>query len=215
MRDLQIDGCCDRRTGSKSNVIEEIFAGNSLSVSATSCAVSWPAPRTSPKRLREPSLPQNGIRCVPTRNPDRHGEISSGDRAMPDLMAALALADKSTPGSTRQIPKSAIELRGHSGGHELGFAQSGDLQINRRRVDARMVVRKKVEHHRGNLRQQLVKSRSVGRRRDVVTVSGPDGSFVIPGGRDGEDQRFGHSAWFPRPSLYNALLLAFTASAST
>src|SRR6266545_1425923 len=60
------------------------------------------------------------------------------------------------------------------------------------RIDIRMIIRKKIECHGGNFRQQLVKRRCVGRSRDVVAVPAPHRRLLVPSGRNCEDDRFGH-----------------------
>jgi hypothetical protein len=49
--------------------------------------------------LWKPSLAKNGICGVAAGNPNRHCEILVGDRAVPDFVAAFALANEAT---TRQ-----------------------------------------------------------------------------------------------------------------
>jgi len=56
-------------------------------------------------------------------------EISSRDRAVPDLMAAAALPNESAARRAQQLPQLAIKLRRHSGQRLLGFAQRGDLTL--------------------------------------------------------------------------------------
>jgi len=63
-------------------------------------------------------------------------EISSRDRAVPDLMAAAALPNESAARRAQQLPQLAIKLRRHSGQRLLGFAQRSDLNEYRCRVHA-------------------------------------------------------------------------------
>lgn len=88
-----------------------------------------------------------------TRNADRHREVSPGERAALDLVAAAALPHEGAAGGAQQVPQRAVELRRHSDHGRFGFAQCGDLQEQRSGIDPRMIVRQEVERHRGYLRQ--------------------------------------------------------------
>jgi hypothetical protein len=70
------------------------------------------------------------------------------------------LADERAARCTQQVAQRPVELRRHSGGGRLGFAQRGDLQEQLARIDLGMIVGQQIERHRGNLRQQS--SSSVG-----------------------------------------------------
>lgn len=72
-------------------------------------------------------------------NPDRNRKIRRGDRASPNLVTSFALPNQLASGRTQQFAERWIELGRHLGG--FGFAQGGDLQINRGGIDARMIVR--------------------------------------------------------------------------
>jgi hypothetical protein len=80
------------------------------------------------ERFRQACLAQDRIGGVAAWNSDRDGEVSFGDRAVPDFVASLALADKKTAGAAQQIPQRLVELRRHSRSGWFGFAQRSDLQ---------------------------------------------------------------------------------------
>jgi hypothetical protein len=56
-------------------------------------------------------------------------------------VAAFALPDERAARRSQQVPDGAVELRSHSGGRGLRFAQRGELQIDRSGIDAGMIVR--------------------------------------------------------------------------
>ena len=57
-------------------------------------------------------------------------------------------------------------MRRHSSSGRLGFAERGDLQKQISGVDLGMIVGQQIERHCGNLRQQLIERRRVGRGRN-------------------------------------------------
>ena len=126
------------------------------------------------KRLRQPRLPQNCIRRMTARDADRHGKILICDWAMPDFMAALALADEDTARRFQQVPQRAVELRGHSGCGGFGFAKRRDLQIKRSGVRVRVIVGKKIERHCRHLVQQAVQRRRICGGWNVIAMTSPD-----------------------------------------
>src|SRR5450432_4806109 len=105
-------------------------------------------------------------------------------------MAALTLADESASCGAQQVSKSAIELGRHLHGCRLGFAQCGNLQVNRFRIDTRMIVREEIERHRRYFRQKLVDRRRICGGRYFVAMSGPNRGFVVPRGGDRENKWF-------------------------
>ena len=70
--------------------------------------------RKNSERLRQSGLAQNGVGGVAARDADRHREVSSGDRAVPDFVAALALSNHGAAGSAQQVPQRPVKLRRHS-----------------------------------------------------------------------------------------------------
>lgn len=70
--------------------------------------------------------------------------------------------------------------------------QRGDLQEQRFRRDLWMIVGQQIERHRGNLFQQFVERRRIGRGRNVVAMTAPDRRLLIPGGGNRENDRSGH-----------------------
>ena len=144
------------------------------------------------ERLGQPGLPENGVRGVTARDTDWHGEAAGRDWAAPDLVTALALPDQRAAGRAQEIAQPNIELRGHSSGERLGFAQRGKLKKDRSRFDAGVIVRKEIEGHGGHLRQEAVERRGVRCGRYVVAIPAPDACFGVPDRRDGEDQGSRH-----------------------
>jgi hypothetical protein len=61
-------------------------------------------------------------------NPNRYGEIPLGDRASPDFVTTLALANQKTAGAAQQIAQYFVELRGHLRSSRFDFAQCRNLQ---------------------------------------------------------------------------------------
>jgi len=51
-------------------------------------------------------------------------------------VAALALPDEPASRGAQQFAQRTVELRSHSGGRGLGFAQRDDLRIERGEIDA-------------------------------------------------------------------------------
>jgi hypothetical protein len=82
----------------------------------------------SSKRLRQTGLAQNSVGGVAARDSNRHREISLGDRAMPNLVAALALPHHHAARGTQQVAQGSVELRRHLRRGGLCFTQRGDLQ---------------------------------------------------------------------------------------
>ena len=68
---------------------------------------------------------------MPARDSNRNGEIGSGDRAMPDFVAASALPDHGAAGGFQQFAQRPVELRRHSRGRGFCFAQGRDLKKDR------------------------------------------------------------------------------------
>ena len=97
--------------------------------------------------LGQAGLAEDGIGGMPARDADGDREISLRDRAMPDFVAAFALAHQSALRRAQQIAQRAVELWGHSG-NRFGFAQCGDLQEQASGIDLGMIVRQQVECHR-------------------------------------------------------------------
>ncbi len=87
------------------------------------------------------------------RNSNRHRKISPRYWTIPDFIAPLALASQSAFSGAQQLPERAIELRSHLGRDRFSVAQRSDLQVDRCRIDARMVVRQEIERHRGDFSQ--------------------------------------------------------------
>jgi len=50
----------------------------------------------------------------------------------------------------------------------------------RGRIDARVIVRQKIERHRRDFRQQFVEHGRGGGGRNVVAMSAPDRGFLVP-----------------------------------
>lgn len=71
---------------------------------------------------------------------ERHGKVSAGDGAAPDFVAALTLARERALRRAQKLAQRPVELRSHSGDRGLGFAQGGELQIERGGIDPGMVV---------------------------------------------------------------------------
>jgi hypothetical protein len=72
-------------------------------------------------------------------------------------------------------PKVPARQTGHAGeAPPVGFAQRRDLQIERSRIDARVIVRQHIERHHSDLCEQLVERPRIDGRRNVVAVTGPD-----------------------------------------
>jgi len=90
---------------------------------------------------------------MPTDDPDRHRKAALGDRAVPDFMAAAALADQGAASGAQQVAQCTVELWRHSGCNGLGFAQRSNLQEQRARIDVRVIVRQQVD------RDDVVRSR--------------------------------------------------------
>jgi hypothetical protein len=61
------------------------------------------------------------------RNPERDREISLGDWAVPDFVAALSLTNDRAPRGAKQLSESAVELWSHLDGSRFCFAQGRDL----------------------------------------------------------------------------------------
>jgi hypothetical protein len=85
-------------------------------------------------------MPQHGIRGMSARNPERDREISLSDRAAPDFVAALSPTNDCASRSAKQLSERAVELWSHLDDSTLSFAQRRNLQINRGRFDAGMIV---------------------------------------------------------------------------
>ncbi len=111
---------------------------------------------------------------------------------MPDFVAALARADERAACGAQQVAQGPVELRRHSGRGRFGFAQRGDLQKQLARIDLGMIVGQQIERHGGNLRQQFVERRRVGRGGNVVAMPAPDRGLVVPCGGNRKDHRFRH-----------------------
>ena len=137
--------------------------------------------------FRQPSLPEDCVGRMPAGYADRHREIASRDRAAPNFMAALALANEFATGRQQQFAESSVELGCHSGGGPFSFTQRRDLKEHRGRIQIGMIVRQKIEGHRRHFRQQTVKSCGIRSGRYVVTMSAPDRSLVVPDGRNSKD----------------------------
>ena len=69
-------------------------------------------------------LAQYRIVGVTTRNADRHGKITFGDRTVPDFVTALALPDQRAAG----VAQGLVELRRHLRRSRFSFAQCSDLK---------------------------------------------------------------------------------------
>ena len=85
-------------------------------------------------------------------NSDRHREVSLGDRATPDFVAALALADEIAPCGAQKVAQRFVELRRHLRGGGFRFAERRDLQKQISGIDLGMIVGQQIERHGGNLR---------------------------------------------------------------
>lgn len=107
--------------------------------------------RHSSKGLRQAGLTKDRVRCVAARDAERYSKVSLGDRALPNLVAALALPHRHATSGAQQITQGLVELRRHSRGGGLGFAQGRDLEKQRGGINARMVVREEVKRHRRDL----------------------------------------------------------------
>ncbi len=142
--------------------------------------------------LWKASLTKNGICGVAARNVDWNGEVPVRDWAVPNLVTALALANQTATRQAEQIAQGAVKLWRDSSGSRFGFAQRGDLQEYRRRVDARVVVRQKIKGHCSNLVQQLVECRRIGSSGDAIAMACPNRSFVVPGCGNSEYRGFDH-----------------------
>ena len=94
-------------------------------------------------------------------------------------------ADRATPCRT-----AAPFISRRSG---FGFAKCSDLQEQRSGVDAGVIVGQQIERHCGNLCQQLIERRCVGRSRNIVAMPTPHRGLVVPGGGNGEDHGFTHA----------------------
>jgi hypothetical protein len=123
-------------------------------------------------------------------------------------MAPPALPDQRAAGGARQFAQRAVELRGHLRRGHFRFTQRCDLQEQVARIDARMIVRQKVERHRGNLGQQFIERRRIGGGRDIVAMAAPHRGLVVPCGGNGEDHGFDMVAPLrgARPSRLRLLL---------
>lgn len=144
------------------------------------------------KRLRQSRLAKDRIRRMAAWNADGNWKVGFRDRALPDFMAAFALANQVTSARGQQLAQLLVELRRHLRCRRFGFAQGGDLKEQRCRINARMIVRQQVERHGRNLRQQLVERWRIGCRRDIVTVTTPNRGLMVPSRRDCKDHWFRH-----------------------
>lgn len=80
------------------------------------------------------------------------------NRAVPDLVASFALADKEATGRAQDFPQRPVERRSRSGCNRFCFPQRSDLQEHVARIDARMVVRQQIESNRRHFRQALIQA---------------------------------------------------------
>jgi hypothetical protein len=55
-------------------------------------------------------------------------------------VAAFPPTNKCATCSTQQFAQRTVELRGHSGGGAFCFAERGDLEVERSRIDLRMII---------------------------------------------------------------------------
>ena len=83
------------------------------------------------KAFRKPACRRIAFAVLTADHSNRNRKGPVCDRAVPYLMAALALADEVAPCLAQQLSQFAVEMRSHSGDRRLCFAQRGDLQINR------------------------------------------------------------------------------------
>jgi hypothetical protein len=65
--------------------------------------------------LRQAGLPQNSVGRWRLNGIPRDGEISTRDRAVPDLMGAFALPNEIAPGFFEKSAKLPVELGAHLG----------------------------------------------------------------------------------------------------
>jgi hypothetical protein len=153
------------------------------------------------ERFGESGLSQNRVGGVSAWYPDGNREVSCGYRTMPDFMAALTLPHKRAACGQQQFPEHPVELRRHSGGGQFGFAQRGDLEKDRGRIQIGMIVRQKVERHRRDFRKKIVKGGGIGGGRYVVAMAAPYRRFIVPYGGNREDGWLRH-AFSDHPDYY-------------
>lgn len=92
--------------------------------------------------FREAGLAQDCVGGMTARDADRHREIATRDRAVPDFVAPFALPDEGAARGAQERAKLSIELRRHSRSGWFGFSKGRNLQEERSRVDIGMIVGK-------------------------------------------------------------------------
>ena len=78
--------------------------------------------RLNSKCLWQARLPQDAVRRVAACNAERNRKVSLCNRAIPDFVTALALADQRAACRPKQLSQCAVELGRHSGGQRFCFA---------------------------------------------------------------------------------------------
>jgi hypothetical protein len=80
------------------------------------------------------------------------------------------------------------------------FAQRRDLQIERNAIGVRVIIRENIERHGRYLGEQLVQAGCIGGGGDIVAMTAPDRSVLVPHGGNREDGRIRQQGSFPPPA---------------